>query len=85
MNRRRFLTASLLAGTSLACPPVALALTRDSCVKYPATPACHELRRHQTLLADLRMSLVKKGLTAAQTQNILAQAVCPYCGALLIG
>jgi hypothetical protein len=85
MNRRRFLRTALLLGTSLAGAQAALALTRESCVKYPATPACRELLRHRTLLADLKASLLKRGLTAAQAQSILATAVCPYCGALLIG
>ena len=85
MNRRRFLTASLLAGTGLASASAAMALTRESCVRYPATPACRELLRHRALLADLRASLLKRGLTAAQAQRVLATAVCPYCGALLIG
>lgn len=85
MNRRRFLTAALLAGTAMAGAPAAMALTRENCVKYPANPACRELLRHRTLLADLRASLLKRGLTAAQAQSILATAVCPYCAALLIG
>lgn len=85
MNRRRFLAASLLAGTGLAGAPAAMALTRDSCEKFPAMPACRELLRHRTLLADLEGALRKRGLTAVQQREILATAVCPYCGALLIG
>ena len=77
MNRRRFLRTALLLGTSLAGAPAAMALTRDSCVRYPATPACRELLRHRSLLADLRASLLKRGLTTAQAQSVLAKAVCP--------
>lgn len=85
MNRRRFLRTTLLLGTSLAGAPAAIALTQESCVKYPGISACRELSRHHTLLADLKASLLKRGLTAVQAQSILATAVCPYCGALLIG
>ena len=85
MDRRRFLTLSLFSGTALARAPAAMALTRQSCVSYPATPACRELLRHRALIAELKASLRKRGLTPKQAQEILATAVCPYCGALLIG
>ena len=85
MNRRRFLASSLLGSTALAVTTAAQALTRQSCGLYPMMPGCQELLRHKSLVADLRVSLAKRGLTTTQIDAVLARAVCPYCGQLLIG
>ena len=84
MNRRHFLNLAMLTGTALA-GGTANALTLQACGSISGTGACGEALRHKRLLADLRVSLEKRGLTPAQTDALLARAVCPYCGQLLIG
>jgi len=84
MNRRRFLNIALLASTALASG-AASALTFQSCSGVSGISPCAELMRHKTLVAELRVSLEKRGLSPAQSDAILARAVCPYCGQLLIG
>ena len=42
-------------------------------------------RLHQQLLADLKRKLEAQHLSLAQEQAVLARAVCPVCGGLLLG
>jgi hypothetical protein len=47
--------------------------------------ACRELIRHHDLLAQLKATLARKGLTDDQRRAVLASAVCPFCGQPLLG
>ncbi|HEV2265267.1 MAG TPA: hypothetical protein VGR79_12130 [Stellaceae bacterium] len=91
MNRRRFLSSTMLGGAALVgLAGTARAFNVQSC--SPAAQgdtACGEFqdhyRLHKQLLADLKRELDKQNLTPEQEQAILAKAVCPICGAPLIG
>jgi hypothetical protein len=86
MHRRRFLSTTALGGLGLAAlAPKAFAFTEEKCTTHAGDPACKEILRHETLLADLDAALAKKGLDAAQRHAVLAKAICPFCGELLIG
>ena len=86
MDRRRFLSTSVLSGLALtAVASRANAFSQQSCDALPGTPACRELMRHHELLAQLEAALAKKGLDEKQRQAVLAAAICPFCGQPLIG
>ena len=86
MDRRHFLSTTLLSGTALlALSSRAHAFSQVDCAATPGLPACQELVRHQELLAKLDTALAAKGLDAAQRKAVLATAICPFCGQLLIG
>ena len=86
MDRRRFLSTTVFSGIALAgLAGRASAFSEQSCDPTSATPACRELLRHHELVAQLQASLEKRGLDEAQHKAILASAVCPFCGQLLIG
>jgi hypothetical protein len=68
----------------------ARALTVQSCsVAATGQTACGEFqdhyRLHKQLLAELKRKLDAQHLSPAQEQAVLAQAVCPFCGAPLLG
>ena len=68
----------------------ARAFSVQSCgVGAQGETACGEFqdhyRLHKTMLADLKRKLDQQHLSPSQEQAILAQAVCPICGAPLIG
>jgi hypothetical protein len=86
VDRRRFLSTSVLSGLALgAVTTRAYAFSQESCDAQTATPACRELLRHRELLAQLETALEKKGLDAKQRQAVLAAATCPFCGMPLVG
>jgi len=86
MDRRRFLSTTVLSGAALAAlGGKAMAFSEQSCSDVPGTAACRELIRHHELLAQLEASLKAKGLDAAQRKAVLAAAICPFCGQPLIG
>jgi hypothetical protein len=75
----------MLAGFGILAADRAHAFTPLDCASHPGDAACRELLRHKTLVADLEKDIEKRGLSPAQRQAILAKAVCPFCGELLIG
>jgi hypothetical protein len=86
MNRRRFLSTTVLSGAALAgLASHANAFSERVCDAASADPACRELIRHHQILAQLETSLAERGLDDAQRKAILATAVCPFCGQPLIG
>jgi len=86
MDRRHFLSATALSGIGLAAlASSARAFDQKVCDAGSTDPACRELIRHHELVAQLEESLAKRGLDDAQRKAILASAVCPFCGQLLLG
>lgn len=86
MNRRRFLSTSMLTGAAVVLSAgSAHAFSQDSCADLPGTKACLEIARHQEILAQLNAMLEKKGLSEEQRHAILVAAICPFCGQPLIG
>ncbi len=86
MDRRRFLSTSVMSGLALAAVTGrAQAFSQQNCDPQSTATACRELIRHHELLAQLETTLEKKGLDEKQRQAILAAAVCPFCGQPLIG
>ncbi|MBF0560921.1 MAG: hypothetical protein HQL37_02670 [Alphaproteobacteria bacterium] len=83
MNRRRFLSTTILSGVALMSPPAG-AFTVQKCEEFSGTPACLELAKHKEQVAQLDNLLSQKGLDLAQRQAILRNAVCPFCGQLLL-
>lgn len=86
MDRRRFLSTTVLSGVALAgVASRASAFSERVCDAASTDPACRELIRHHQILAQLETSLAERGLDDAQRKAILATAVCPFCGQPLIG
>jgi hypothetical protein len=86
MDRRQFLSTSVLSGLALAAVSGrAYAFSQQSCDAQSADPACRELIRHHELVAQLETALAKRGLDEAQRKAVLAAATCPFCGLPLIG
>ncbi len=86
MDRRRFLTTTMLSGAAMVgFAGSAHAFSQQNCADVPGTLVCRELLRHQELLAQLEKTLADKGLTPDQRRQILAAAICPFCGQPLIG
>lgn len=86
MDRRRFLSTTVLSGIGLAAATSrASAFSEQACVPSSTSQACRELIRHHELLAQLDAELAKKGLNEAQRKTLLASAICPFCGQPLIG
>lgn len=85
MNRRRFLSTTVLSSLGLmALTAPAKAFTEEKC-SQTNTPACRELAQHRDVLAQLNAMLAKKGLNDEQRREVLAAALCPFCGQPLIG
>ncbi len=91
MNRRRFLSSTMLGGAALVgLAGLARAFNMQTCnTAAQGDTACGQFqdhyRLHQQLLADLKRELDKRHLTPEQQKAVLAKAVCPICGAPLIG
>ncbi len=91
MNRRRFLGSTLFGSASvLGLAAAARAFTLQSCnTTAQGATACGQFqdhyRLHQKLLLDLKRKLDAQHLSPAEEQAVLARAVCPICGAPLIG
>jgi len=86
MNRRRFLATTALSGAGLvALSGAANAFTMRQCGKDASAVACDEVQRHKQMLVDLRRLLQQENLSPEEQQRLLAKAVCPFCGAPLLG
>jgi hypothetical protein len=86
VNRRHFLSTSVLSGLALAAVTTqAHAFSQEGCDAQSGSAACRELIRHHELVAQLETALEKKGLDAKQRQAVLAAATCPFCGMPLVG
>lgn len=86
MDRRRFLSTTILSGIAAAgFAGTAHAFTESKCAPGAADLACRELIRHHELLAQLQATLEQRGLNEEQRKAILASAVCPFCGQPLVG
>jgi hypothetical protein len=86
MNRRRFLSTTVLSGIGIAAATTqAHAFSQEACDATSGSLACRELIRHHELLAQLNIALEKRGLDEAQRKAVLAAAICPFCGQPLIG
>jgi hypothetical protein len=86
MDRRHFLSTTVLSGVALAgLAGRASAFSEQACDPSSADPACRELIRHHELLAKLDASLAERGIDEPHRKAILAAAVCPFCGQPLIG
>jgi hypothetical protein len=90
MNRRHFLSSTTLSAalggaTLIGLSGSAKAFSTESCATAAGTPACREMVRHHELLAQINDMLNKKGVSDAERKDILAAAICPFCGQPLIG
>ena len=86
MNRRRFLSSTVLSGVALAgLTQGARAFSQQKCDTSSPALACAELIRHHELLAKLELTLAERGLDGKQRQAVLAAAICPFCGQPLVG
>jgi hypothetical protein len=86
VNRRRFLATTALSGAALtALSGAARAFTMRQCGKDASAVACDEVQRHKQILVDLRRLLQQENLSPEEQQALLAKAVCPFCGAPLLG
>lgn len=86
MDRRHFLSTTVLSGVALAgFAGKASAFSEQKCDPGTTDLACRELVRHHEIVAQLEASLEKRGLDEAQRRAILAASVCPFCGQPLIG
>lgn len=84
MNRRKFLSTTVMGGMGmLAVIPHALGFTESACSDSPS-PACDSLTRHAQLRASLDARLAEAGLSATERAETLAHAVCPLCGQALL-
>jgi hypothetical protein len=84
MNRRRFLSTTMLSSLGLAALTApAKAFTASTCTGTESA-ACRELVRHNALIDELLASLDKQGLTEEQRRTALAAATCPFCGQPLV-
>ena len=86
MDRRRFLSSTMLSGLGLvAAAAPAAAFTVGECGPGSGAATCRELAKHEDLVAKLDSMLAEKGLDAAQRKMALIAARCPFCGSLLVG
>ena len=86
MDRRRFLSSTMLGGFGLAAAATpAAAFTIGECGPGSGASTCRELAKHEDLVAKLDAMLAEKGLDAAQRKAALIAARCPFCGSLLVG
>ncbi len=84
MNRRKFLSTTVMGGLGmLAAIPHALGFTESACSDSPS-PACDSLARHAEFRATLEAQLSQAGLSATERAETLAHAVCPLCGQALM-
>jgi hypothetical protein len=80
MDRRRFLSSTMLSGLGIAVLAApAKALTIEKC-EETGDLACRELARHEALIDQINSLLAQNGLDEAQRRAIMASAVCPFCG-----
>lgn len=85
MDRRKFLSSTMLGGLGLTAAAPARAFTIDSCGPDSGSATCRELAKHQELMQRIDTLLAEKGLDADERRAALAAARCPFCGSLLVG
>jgi len=87
MNRRRFLSSTMLGGLGLSAIAArgAQAFTVEECAPTAGGVACQEVLRHHEVRAQLEAALAARGLNEEQRNAALAAATCPFCGQPLIG
>jgi len=84
MNRRFFLSTSMLSGIGLLAARSASALNLEACEAGRGSVACGEYAKHQEVLAQLDAMLASKGLDEQARKVALAAASCPFCGQPLV-
>lgn len=85
MERRQFLTVSLLGAAGAAAPvSAAKAFHVMECAPDGADAACRQVAEHGDILQNIDALLAEKGMSAAQRQILLAAASCPFCGLPLV-
>ena len=84
MNRRFFLSTSMLSGIGLMAARSAQALSLEACEPAAGSAACTELAKHNEVLAQLDAMLAAKGLDQQARLAALAAASCPFCGQPLV-
>ena len=86
MNRRNFLSSTMLSSLGLlALAGPARAFSERQCDASSGDRACNELLKHREMIAQLDASLAQKGLNEDERRQVLATAVCPFCGQPLFG
>ena len=86
MNRRRFLSTTLLSTAGLvALSRGAWAFSQVSCEDGARSAGCAEYRGHVRQIAELVAKLDGQGLSPAEKAAMLSAAICPLCGAPLAG
>jgi len=84
MDRRRFLSTTMLSGlgiAALAAP--AKAFTIEKCDETPSL-ACREIAKHDALIEELNNLLAQQGLDDARRKAIMTSTICPFCGRPLL-
>jgi len=84
MDRRRFLSSTILGGVGIAAASPARAFTIGTCEGGNGDSACRELAKHDELLARIDALLAEKGMNEADRKVAMAAARCPFCGSLLV-
>lgn len=81
MDRRRFLTTSLLAGLGVAASTgAANAFQLSECGASSGDAACRRLSEHEDFLKQLETRLAQAGMAEGERRAVLAAASCPVCG-----
>jgi hypothetical protein len=83
MDRRHFLSSSMLTGLGIAVAAPANALTVNACDADNGDSTCRDIAQHDEVFARLDAMLADKGLDEQQRKLALAAARCPFCGNLL--
>ncbi len=80
MNRRRFLSSTMIGGIGLlGASGRALGFADASCAEAE-TPACKTVAEHAELRARIDAYLRQKGLSPEDRARVLARSTCPFCG-----
>ncbi len=80
MNRRTFLSSTMIGGIGLlGVSGRAAAFSESSCAEA-ATPACKTVAEHAELRASIDAYLQQKGLAEEKRAQVLARSTCPFCG-----
>lgn len=84
MNRRFFLSATLVGTAVLTASRPAAAMEVVDCETSPGADSCRKLTEHAEILQKLDAMLAEKGLTEDQRKTALAASTCPFCGLPLV-
>ncbi len=80
MNRRGFLSSTMIGGLGLlGASGRALGFADTPCAETQ-TPACKTVAAHAELRERIDAYLRQKGLTDDERARVLARSVCPFCG-----